>query len=175
MASAAAGGRTGGRTGDAAGGPAGGPPVGYRERLWVPWPWWVLGLFSGAMLSLEVMATLALGRLWIGWMVLTPVTVVGVIVAWLVTQSLTRVEVVDGELVAGPARLPASCIGDLRLVDTAARRRLMGPEANPAAYTFVRPWVRTAVLVEVTDPADPTPYWLVSTRHPFRLAAALGR
>ena len=29
------------------------------------------------------------------------------------------------------------------------------------------------VRVPLTDPADPTPYWLVSTRHPARLVAAL--
>jgi len=27
--------------------------------------------------------------------------------------------------------------------------------------------------VEVTDPDDPTPYWLLATRDPQRLAAAL--
>jgi hypothetical protein len=30
-----------------------------------------------------------------------------------------------------------------------------------------------AVQVLLDDPADPTPYWLVSTRHPERLAATL--
>jgi len=27
--------------------------------------------------------------------------------------------------------------------------------------------------VEITDPADPAPYWLVATRHPEELARAL--
>ena len=43
------------------------------------------------------------------------------------------------------------------------------------AHVCLRAWARTAVRVEVVDPADPTPYWLVSTRHPARLAAAIGR
>ena len=29
------------------------------------------------------------------------------------------------------------------------------------------------VRVEITDPADPAPYWLVSSRHPDALAGAL--
>jgi hypothetical protein len=29
------------------------------------------------------------------------------------------------------------------------------------------------VLVVLDDPDDPTPYWLVSTRHPDRVLAAL--
>jgi hypothetical protein len=35
------------------------------------------------------------------------------------------------------------------------------------------PFVPTAVRVELHDPADPTPYWLVGTRHPHHLAAAI--
>jgi hypothetical protein len=29
------------------------------------------------------------------------------------------------------------------------------------------------VKVEITDPADPAPYWLMNTRHPDELARAL--
>jgi hypothetical protein len=29
------------------------------------------------------------------------------------------------------------------------------------------------VLAEVVDPADPTPYWFVASRHPDRLRAAV--
>ncbi len=32
--------------------------------------------------------------------------------------------------------------------------------------TLFRGYVRGVVRVEVTDPADPTPYWLVSARNP---------
>ncbi|HEY5420452.1 MAG TPA: DUF3093 family protein, partial [Marmoricola sp.] len=36
-----------------------------------------------------------------------------------------------------------------------------------------RPYLKAAVRVPVSDPDDPAPYWLVGTRHPDRLAAAL--
>jgi hypothetical protein len=39
----------------------------------------------------------------------------------------------------------------------------------------LRPWVDGVVRVALTDPADPAPYWLVSTRRPEVLAAALER
>jgi hypothetical protein len=38
---------------------------------------------------------------------------------------------------------------------------------------MLRPYLSRAVRVEIDDPADPAPYWLLSTRHPERLAAAL--
>jgi hypothetical protein len=37
----------------------------------------------------------------------------------------------------------------------------------------LRPYVKTAVEITLADPDDPVPYWLVSTRHPQRLAAAM--
>ena len=46
-----------------------------------------------------------------------------------------------------------------------------GRDADARAYLLLRPYLKRAVRVEITDPADPTPYWLVSTRHPDELAA----
>ena len=40
-------------------------------------------------------------------------------------------------------------------------------------YLCQRGWLREGVLAEVVDPLDPTPYWLVSSREPRRLAAAI--
>ena len=54
-------------------------------------------------------------------------------------------------------------------------RRVAGRDADVRAYLLLRPYVQRAVRIEVVDPADPTPYWLVSTRHPERLAQALVR
>ena len=47
-------------------------------------------------------------------------------------------------------------------------------DADARAYLLLRPYLKRAVRVEIADPADPTPYWLVATRHPETLAAALG-
>jgi hypothetical protein len=38
---------------------------------------------------------------------------------------------------------------------------------------LLRSYVPTALKVDVTDPADPTPYLYLSTRSPKRLAEAL--
>ncbi len=49
----------------------------------------------------------------------------------------------------------------------------MGPGADARAFLVIRPYLKRAVRVPVTDPADPTPYWLVGSRHPDALAEAL--
>jgi hypothetical protein len=51
----------------------------------------------------------------------------------------------------------------------------LGPELDPAAHLVHRAWVGPVVRIEVTDPDDDTPYWIVSTRDPDALVAALGR
>ena len=47
-----------------------------------------------------------------------------------------------------------------------------GVDADARAFLLLRPYLKRAVQVEIADPADPTPYWLVRTRHPDELAAA---
>ena len=56
-----------------------------------------------------------------------------------------------------------------------------GPEAVAArgtgldarAWTLLRGWVDPVARIALDDPDDPAPYWVVSTRHPTVLAAAI--
>lgn len=85
----------------------------------------------------------------------------------------TRIRVVDAELWAGDARLPLRFAEDIRALPAADKRYVLGPDGDPAAFLLHRAWIPGAVYLRLNDPADPTPYWLVSTRHPDRLAAAM--
>ena len=64
-------------------------------------------------------------------------------------------------------------LGPAEVLDPEATRRALGPGADARAFLVTRPYLKRAVRVPVTDPADPTPYWLVGSRHPDALAAAL--
>ena len=70
---------------------------------------------------------------------------------------------------------PPSTSGRPSALDADATRRLAGSEADARAYLLLRPYLKRAVRVEITDPADPTPYWLLSTRHPDRAGQAVDR
>ena len=50
-----------------------------------------------------------------------------------------------------------------------------GVDADARAFLLTRPYLKRSVKITVQDPADRTPYWLVSTRHPRELADALRR
>jgi len=140
----------------------------YHERLWVPVSWWLLGLAVIVILGTE----LAVG---FGWPVAAAVYAV-LVAGWaamLLSWGRSRVEVAGGELIAGGARLGLASAGEVSVLDRAQTRAITGPRADPAAFSLIRPYLREAVYVEVTDPAAGTPYWVMGTRRPAELAAAI--
>jgi hypothetical protein len=101
--------------------------------------------------------------------------VMTVLLALLLLGSARTVAVRDGLFTAGRARIPVGLLGEPEILDTEGMRVARGPGLDARAYLYLSPWIAPGVRVAVTDAADPTPYWLVSTRHPGRLADALGR
>lgn len=138
----------------------------YGERLWLGPLGWVLVIAFGVVLGvalLPVDRTLALvvGVLGVAG---------GIVVAVLTTP---RVEVSGGTLRAGSAHVPVRLLGPARELAGEELRVELGPSLDARAYLCLRGWLHHAVRVELHDPLDPTPYWVVSTRRPDRLLAAL--
>ena len=142
--------------------------VEYEERLGVPLRWWVQGTMLVASLWLAVVVALP-GVL--AWTVSG--IALGVMALALLSYGSPRIRVSDGVFHAGRARIEAAHLGDAAALDRDATRRAAGPEADARAYLLLRPYLKRAVRVTVTDPRDPTPYWLVATRHPDALVRAL--
>jgi hypothetical protein len=140
----------------------------YSERLTVPWWAWPSTLGGASFLAAE----LAIGAVRLR-QPLTFIIACAVAAAGLFALSLIRVSVVDGELRVDDARLPVEYIGVVEVIDIEARRDLLGLDADPLAFVVQRPWISGGVRIDLDDPADPTPYWYVSSRHPRQLAAAL--
>jgi hypothetical protein len=140
----------------------------YAERLRLPWWLWVAGLAVAGLLAVEVWMGADGVRAWLPFVVLPPLTALGL--WWL---GRIRVAVRDGELRVDDAHLPVRYVADAVALDAAGRREVLGVAADPLAFVVQRPWVAGAVQVVLDDPDDPTPYWVVSSRTPDRLAAAL--
>jgi hypothetical protein len=143
------------------------PASDYQERLWPPWWLWVVGWLI--VLSLGLAFLVAVGPM--GGALATVIP--GALLTWGLVSAASSVRVVDGELLAGLAHIPLDLLGAVRPLGPDEARAVRGPQADPAAYYLLRGWVPTAVRAEVIDPADPVPYWYVSTRHPEVLAAAI--
>lgn len=150
--------------------------VRYRERLWVPWWWCAPSFLLAIIIAYEVNLGIRSLPDWLSYAVLLPVAVAALV--WLSHVDVRVVSTstsggVDVELWVGAAHLPASVITKSAEVPRSAKSAALGRQLDPAAYVVHRAWVAGMVLVVLDDPEDPTPYWLVSCRHPDRVLAAL--
>jgi Protein of unknown function (DUF3093) len=144
---------------------------GFDERLSVPWWWYLPATGVAVLLGAEIHMGYPGLRSWLGYAVLIPLA--AVVLVWL---GRVRVQVRDGELRAGPATLPLRYVGRIDVIrDRDAKQVALGPDLDPAAHLMHRAWVKPVVRLEVTDPQDPTPYWVVSVRDPDALVRALAR
>lgn len=146
--------------------------VRYRERLWVPWWWWPLGFTLAAIIAFEV--NLAIRAL-PGWLPFaTLFAVAAAVLLWLgrVEVRVTADEA-GVELWAGDAHLPVTVISRSAEIARSAKSAALGRQLDPAAYVLHRAWIGPMALLVLDDPDDPTPYWLVSCRHPERVLSAL--
>jgi hypothetical protein len=99
--------------------------------------------------------------------------VVGVAAAVGLVAAAPLVEVSGGQLRAGRAQIPVHLLRDARWVAGEEARQERGPRLDARAYLCIRGWVDPVVRVDLDDPEDPTPYWLVSSRRPEALVDAL--
>jgi hypothetical protein len=142
--------------------------VDYAERLTVPLRWWVQG-------------TMFVASLWLAVLAATPETVawsvtavaMAVLVALFVGYGRPRVSVDGTTFRAGRAHIPLELVGPATALDADGVRRQAGVDADARAYLLLRPYLKRGVRVDIADPADPTPYWLVSSRRPDALVSAL--
>ncbi|MDQ1035705.1 hypothetical protein QFZ75_002121 [Streptomyces sp. V3I8] len=141
------------------------PP--YEERLTTPRSWWLVCLLVGISMALILLP--------FGTLPLLGGLVGGTAVAAVVASSYgsARIRVVGGSLIAGEARIPVTALGEAHVLDAEEARAWRTFKADARAYMLLRAYIPTALRVDITDPADPTPYVYLSTRDPEGLATAL--
>jgi hypothetical protein len=140
----------------------------YHERLRAPATWWLVAFIGVVILGTGFMAGFS-------WQLSGVVYGVpaGACAALLLIVGRASIDVRDGALRVGAATLPLAAAGKIVALDKAQTRAMRGPRADPAAFLLARPYLPQAVYIEVTDRAQGTPYWLVGTRQPDELAAAI--
>jgi Protein of unknown function (DUF3093) len=140
----------------------------YVEQLRVPLRWWAVAtmFWASVLLALLVAIPVPAACAIAGFFFATNALI-------FVAYGAARVTIDDGVFEAGRASIPVHLLADPEALDASAARRAAGVDADARAYLVIRPYAAQAVRVRVVDPSDPTPYWLVSTRHPRTLAAEL--
>ncbi len=140
----------------------------FDERLTVPWWWWPVGLGVATLLAAEVHMGYPGVRAWLPYLLIMPLAA-----ATLIRMGRHRVRLSDGELWVGPAHIPIRHLGQVQVIPPSAKRRTLGPDLDPAAFVLHSAWIGPVLRVELTDPQDPTPYWVFSVRRAEELAALL--
>jgi len=132
-------------------------------------PIWVLAFIYFMFLSLVIAIWAALD---------TTATMVALAIATLaipfIARSLTsRIRVDQNELRIDKAHIALKYLGKVTVLDSDAMRLLRTRDADPAAFLAIKFWAATGIKIEVTDPRDATPYWLITSKRGEKLAALL--
>lgn len=143
-------------------------PQSYVEVLRPPVSWWAMA--AGVVVSV-----------WWAFYVAAPAQVA--FVAAVVTAAVAggalfrygavRVVTDDVGLHAGKAVLPWPYVGAVAVLGSDQLREQLGVKADARAHLLLRSYCREAVRVDVDDERDPTPYWVISSRHAQDLALHL--
>ncbi|MBM7504955.1 DUF3093 domain-containing protein [Agromyces aurantiacus] len=138
----------------------------YRERLW-PTPWIYVSSLLLIPASILVLAPVSLPA-----GIVTGIVLYAALVGSL-TLTAPVIEVSGGRFRAGRAEVPLEVTGTAVAALGDAARIERGTGLDARAFLVIRGWIRDVVRVPIEDPADPAPYWLVSTRRADELAAAI--
>ena len=139
----------------------------------MPLWWWPIAIGLAALLAAEIHMGAPGIRSWLPYLVVLPLPIWFLVWLSRLTVSVTQ----DGpvaEIRVGRAHLPADVVARAAPVPKSAKSAALGRQLDPAAFVQHRPWVKTMALLVLDDADDPTPYWLISTRRPTELLAALG-
>ncbi|ABK03029.1 hypothetical protein JOE41_003819 [Arthrobacter sp. PvP103] len=143
-----------------------GTTVVYSEKLRPsPWIWLVAAGLSGAGILVFAPISMTAG--------ITAALVLFAIITVLLVLSTPSITVTADTLQVGRATIERRYVGSVTPFSGKDATAERGPRLNGLAYLCIRGWVDPVVRIEITDPSDPTPYWLASTRRPAQLAAAL--
>ena len=132
-------------------------------------PIWVLAFIYFMFLSLVI-------AIWAAFD--TTSTIVAFAIATLaipvVAQSLTsRIQVDKNELRVDKAHIELKYLGKVSVLNSDAMRLLRTRDADPAAFLAIKFWASKGIKIEVIDPRDSTPYWLITSKRGEKLAALL--
>lgn len=142
----------------------------YHERLRAPISWWLISLVCVLILGTELFAGFSLT---IG--VITYIVLALICAAFLLHWGGAVISVRNYQLRAAKVRVPVDATGEVRALDEIQTRAMRGPLADPTAYLLIRPYLKKAVYVELTEAHAKWPYLLICTRHPAELADAIAK
>lgn len=142
-------------------------PAVFAERLWVPWWWWPAAVVVVGLLGAEI-------HIGLGWRVavVTYLVLGAATIALLLRWGGMRLAVTADAVLLARRRLPLARVVEVRVFDRRDTRAVLAHRQG-SAVLHVRGYAKGLVYVATDGRDDSAPYWLLSTRRPAELAAAL--
>lgn len=132
-------------------------------------PIWVLAFIYFLLLSLVIAIWAAFGSL----LTIYTFIIVTVALIYIAFKMRSIISITTEELRINNAHIEIKYLGKATVLDAAAMRLLRTRDANPAAYLAIKFWTPTGIKIELKDPRDPTPYWLITSKRGEEIAALL--
>ena len=82
------------------------------------------------------------------------------------------IEVANDEIAVGDTEVPLKFVSKITIIEAKDGFEERGVRLSPAAYARFQMGVKTMVKIELSDPDDKTPYWLISSKNPQGVVAA---
>ena len=141
-------------------------PVSYEERVLPSLGFFVAGLFLPAALFL---ISLPFG------LELALVMAIGSYLIFFIASYLLapKINLANNVLQVSNTIITREHLGKASVVEGKDQFLERGQRLSTLAYTKFQIGVKGLVRIELNDEQDPTPYWLIATRHPEVLASHL--
>lgn len=131
----------------------------YRERVSPGLSFFLAGLFVPTALFLIVLAFDDLWALVTFVVSEAAIIIIGLLSAPTLVLSRDSISI-------GKVTIPTKYISGVTVIPQSDQQAEKGPRLQPAAYVRFQVGVKGLIKIELNDPADPTPYWLISSRNP---------
>jgi len=145
------------------------PEKGVRYKEVIRAPLWLIAFVYFLILSLVMSIWAALGN--------TPALVsLGLLSIWVVVvyfKTALTIEVDENVLRVGAARIEHTYIGDVIALTPIEMKSIRTREADASAHLAIRFWSSKGLKLQISDPRDPTPYWLITSNNAKELIKAL--
>jgi hypothetical protein len=145
------------------------PNQGVRFKEVIHAPLWLIAFVYFLFLSMVLSMWAALGN--------TPALITfGLLTIWLVYlyfKTALRIQVDQTHFRVGGASIEHKYIGEVIVLSPAEVKLIRTRDADPLAFLAIRFWSSKAIKVEISDPRDRTPYWLITTKKGTELLNAL--
>jgi len=125
------------------------------------WPWWFSFLVLGLDFSIVIALWAGLGN---NAALIGLITTVGLSIFFYQFTSLT-IERDGNVLRVGGAAIELQYLGEIEVLDRQQMQHFLREGFNPRAFYAMRFWVKTGIKISIVDSRDPTPYWVLSSKH----------